>query len=78
MTVAMGGVARGINRQMLPRRWVVERTLAWIAKYRRTVRDYERLPAHHAAMVITWTMIAVMTRRLARKQRPGRTLAQVA
>lgn len=63
--------------QVLPRRWVVERTLAWIAKHRRTVRDYERLPAHHAAMV-TWAMIAVMTRRLARKQPPGRALAQVA
>jgi transposase len=52
----------------LPRRWVVERTLAWISKHRRTVRDYERLPAHHAAMV-TWAMIAVMTRRLARHHR---------
>src|SRR5262245_32860878 len=51
--------------EVLPRRWVVERTLAWISKHRRTVRDYERLPAHHAAMV-TWAMVAVMTRRLAR------------
>jgi transposase len=55
--------------EVLPRRWVVERTLAWIAKHRRTVRDYERLPAHHAAMV-TWAMVAVMTRRLARPHRP--------
>ena len=31
----------------LPRRWVVERTLAWITSYRRCARDYERLPAHH-------------------------------
>jgi transposase len=53
----------------LPRRWVVERTLAWISKHRRCVRDYERLPAHHAAMV-TWAMVAVMTRRLARSDRP--------
>jgi transposase len=53
----------------LPRRWVVERTFAWISKHRRTVRDYERLPEHHAAMV-TWAMIAVMTRRLARHHRP--------
>ena len=53
----------------LPRRWVVERTLAWISKHRRTVRDYERLPTHHTAMV-TWAMIAVMTRRLARPHRP--------
>jgi transposase len=27
--------------KVLPRRWVVERTLAWIIRYRRTVRDYE-------------------------------------
>src|SRR5215211_1949617 len=55
--------------EVLPRRWVVERTFAWISKHRRTVRDYERLPAHHAAMV-TWAMVAVMTRRLARSHRP--------
>ena len=30
--------------QVLPRRWVVERTLAWITRRRRTVRDYERCP----------------------------------
>jgi transposase len=29
---------------VLPRRWVVERTLSWITRHRRTVRDYERLP----------------------------------
>src|SRR4051812_48553194 len=32
------------------RRWVVERTLAWISKYRRCVRDYETLPEHAEAM----------------------------
>ena len=31
--------------EVLPRRWVVERTFAWISKHRRTVRDYE-LPRH--------------------------------
>jgi transposase len=51
--------------QVLPRRWVVERTLAWITSYRRCARDYERLPAHHEAMVL-WAMIILMTRRLAR------------
>jgi transposase len=50
---------------VLPRRWVVERTLAWITRSRRTVRDYERLPGHHETMV-HWAMIIVMTRRLAR------------
>jgi putative transposase len=50
---------------VLPRRWVIERTLAWITRHRRTVRDYERDPAHHAAFV-HWSMTIVMTRRLAR------------
>ena len=50
--------------QVLPRRWVVERTLAWITRCRRTVRDYERLPAHHQTMV-HWAMTITMTRRLA-------------
>jgi putative transposase len=51
--------------KVLPRRWVVERTLAWITRHRRTVRDYERLPAHHETYIY-WSMIMVMTRRLAR------------
>jgi putative transposase len=50
--------------QVLPRRWVVERTFAWISKHRRTVRDYEHLTASHEAMIL-WAMIALMTRRLA-------------
>ena len=29
---------------LLPRRWVVERTFAWTTRFRRLVRDYERLP----------------------------------
>jgi transposase len=51
--------------EVLPRRWVVERTLAWITSYRRCARDYERLPAHHEAAVY-WAMITVMARRLTR------------
>jgi putative transposase len=50
--------------EILPRRWVVERTLAWITSHRRCARDYERLPASHEAMVL-WAMIALMTQRLA-------------
>jgi len=50
---------------VLPRRWVVERTFAWISKFRRCVRDYETLPAHHEAMVHI-SMIMTMSRRLAR------------
>ena len=50
---------------VLPRRWVVERKFAWISKFRRCVRDYETLPAHHEAMVHI-SMIMTMSRRLAR------------
>jgi transposase len=56
--------------EVLPPRWVVERTLAWISKHRRTVRDDQRLPAHHAAMV-AWAMVAVMTRWPAGSRRPS-------
>ncbi|MGS2620119.1 transposase [Micromonospora sp. LZ34] len=52
---------------VLHRRWAVERTFSWINRCRRTVRDYERLLEHHAAMV-QWAMIIVMARRLARHQ----------
>jgi transposase len=48
---------------VLPRRWVVERTLAWITRHRRCVRDYERLPQHHEAMV-RWSMIRLASKRL--------------
>jgi transposase len=52
---------------VLPRRWVVERTLAWITSHRRCVRDYERLPHHHEAMV-RWAMIRTSIRRLTQPQ----------
>lgn len=51
--------------QVLPRRWVVERTFAWISKRRRCVRDYETLPEHHETMIHI-AMIMTMPRRLAR------------
>ncbi len=37
--------------QVIPRRWVVERTPAWISEQRRCVRDYETRPRHAEAMV---------------------------
>jgi transposase len=60
--------------KVLPRRWVVERTLSWITRHRRTIRDYERLAAHHETYVY-WAMIIVMTRRLGRQNRHARTTA---
>lgn len=50
---------------VLPRRWVVERTFAWISKYRRCVRDYETRADTHETMV-QLSMIMLMSRRLAR------------
>jgi transposase len=52
-----------VGFQVLPRRWAVERTLGWITRHRRRVRDCERLPPHYEAMV-HWTMIRITSRRL--------------
>jgi transposase len=52
--------------KVVPRRWVVERTFGWLMRYRRLVRDYERRPEHHEAMVY-WATVMIMTKRLARQ-----------
>ena len=62
-TVSMS-VANVEQVEVLPRRWVIERTNSWLMQTRRLARDYERLPEHSEAMV-KWTMIGLMTRRLA-------------
>ncbi|AWK09563.1 IS5 family transposase [Streptomyces spongiicola] len=49
---------------VIPRRWVVERTFAWLVNCRRLVRDYERTAAAHESYV-KWAMVTLMTRRLA-------------
>lgn len=53
--------------KVVPRRWVVERTFGWLLRYRRLVRDYERQPEHHEAMVY-WATVLIMTKRLARQK----------
>jgi transposase len=50
---------------VIPRRWAVERTFAWLTAHRRLARDYERHPATSEAM-IRWAAINTMTRRIAR------------
>jgi transposase len=55
---------------VLPRRWVVERTLSWLMRSRRPVRDYETLPAMHEAMVL-WSMTMLMSGRLAGRRPAG-------
>ena len=50
---------------ILPKRWIVERTFAWISRNRRLARDFER----HASTVVAFVrlaMIRIMLRRLAR------------
>ena len=48
---------------VLPKRWIVERTLAWISRNRRLARDFERYATTVAAF-IRLAMIRIMLRRL--------------
>jgi transposase len=57
---------------VIPRRWVVERTYAWMTAHRRLARDYERHPAHSEAMIY-WAMIGTMARRIDRGKAAARS-----
>ena len=49
--------------KLLPRRWVVERTLAWLNRYRRLSKDYEHDPRSSETVVYV-ASIRTMIRRL--------------
>lgn len=53
---------------VVPRRWVVERTFAWLGRYRRLSKDYEHRPEYSEA----WVYIASISRML-RKLHPNET-----
>lgn len=58
---------RGQQQQgfvVLPKRWIVERTFAWLLRCRRLIRDYEYLPALSEALIYL-AMTGLMLRRLA-------------
>lgn len=56
--------------QVLPRRWVVERTFAWFGFYRRLSKDYEVLTETSEAMIYA-AMVHLMVRRLAMHPQPA-------
>ena len=62
-------IARRCDRHrfvVLPKRWIVERTIGWISRNRRLARDFER-HRRIAAAFVRMAMIRIMLRRLAAK-----------
>ena len=61
---------------VLPRRWVVERTFAWLGRFRRLSREYERKPTSSAGQVYLASS-RFMLRRLAKERVAGRIIPGV-
>lgn len=58
---------QAVGFEVLPHRWIVERTFGWLNRSRRLSKNYERLSASSEAMVYL-AMLPIMTRRLAKQQ----------
>jgi transposase len=58
--VKLNGAKRGFV--LLPRRWVVERSFAWLSRFRRLARDYERLPETVAGLHYVAFAIVMLTK----------------
>jgi transposase len=55
--------ATAVGFEVLPKRWIVERTFAWLSRFRRLARDFERY-ARTVVAFIRLAMIRIMLRRL--------------
>ena len=66
----------GKGFEVLPRRWVVERTFAWLGRSRRLSKEYERKPTSSAGQVYLASS-RLMLRRLAKEQAIGRVISAV-
>ena len=69
-TASLGISLEVISRQstgfkVLPRRWVVERTFAWLSQYRRFSKDYEENPKSSKSMIYM-AMLKMMLKRAAK------------
>lgn len=59
----------GKGFELLAKRWVVERTFAWLLKKRRLVVDYEKLPETSECFIYI-AMVHLMLKRLAQEKLP--------
>ncbi len=67
---------QGSGFAVLPRRWVAERTFAWLMNFRRHTRDYEVL-THHSEALIQIAMIHLLLKRIKEKNRVFRRLLRL-
>ena len=57
--------------QVVPKRWVVERTFGWLGRYRRLSKDYEELTENSEAMIVV-----CMIHRMLRHLKPAELAAE--